>query len=50
MGQGLLDAHVIQRCAGGVRQLLVEDNFRDYYPDYQREIADYLKSLDKKKR
>ncbi|MEZ6195705.1 MAG: hypothetical protein R3F20_08245 [Planctomycetota bacterium] len=31
-----------------VRQLLIEKNFRDYFPDYDREIADYLKSINKR--
>lgn len=32
-----------------VRQLLIEKNFRDYFPDYEREISDYLKSLNKRR-
>ena len=32
-----------------VRQLLIENNFRDYFPDYQKEIADYLKSLNRRR-
>ena len=32
------------------RQLLIENNFREYFPDYQREISDYLRSLNRKKR
>ncbi|MFT7618628.1 MAG: hypothetical protein ACI97A_002275 [Planctomycetota bacterium] len=30
------------------RQLLIEKNFRDYFPDYHKEINDYLKSLKRK--
>ncbi len=30
-----------------VRQLLIEKNYRDYFPNYGDEISDYLKSLKK---
>ncbi len=33
-----------------VRQLLIDKNFRDYFPDYEREISDYLKSLNRRKK
>lgn len=32
-----------------VKQKLIEGNFRDFFPNYEREISEYLKSLNKKK-
>lgn len=32
-----------------MRQKLIEGNFRDYFPNYEREIGEYLKSLQKKR-
>ncbi|MCA9320011.1 MAG: hypothetical protein KDB53_04715 [Planctomycetes bacterium] len=32
------------------KQFLIENNFREYFPDYEREISEYLKSLNRKKR
>lgn len=31
------------------RQLLIEKNFRNFFPDYHKEINDYLKSLNRKR-
>ncbi|MCB9831315.1 MAG: hypothetical protein H6807_02490 [Planctomycetes bacterium] len=43
------DAEVWGRLPPEVRQLLIERNYRDYYPNYEKEIADYLKALNRKR-
>lgn len=32
-----------------VRQILIESSYRDYFPEYEREISDYLKSLNRRR-
>ncbi len=32
------------------QQLLIENNFRDYFPDYDKAISDYLKSLNRRRK
>ena len=33
-----------------MRQALIENNFREYFPNYEKEIRDYLKSLNRRRR
>lgn len=32
-----------------VRQILIESSYRDYFPEYEREISEYMKSLNRRR-